>query len=122
MSDLRALAESQRGTEPSKAVETYKKAVLEARWKLAHTIRHHGDVYAEQNQIQLALPCYEEALTIYRGHPGAPPLDIANAIRANAVATDRPELWAEARSLYERCGVEEGVHECDLRLRQMRGS
>ncbi len=122
MSDLRELAERQRRSEPSKAIETYKKAVLEARWKLAHTIRHLGDVYCEQNQMHFALPFYEEALTIYRGHPGATPLDIANAIRASAAATDRPELWAEARSLYERCGVEEGVRECDLRLRQIRGS
>ncbi|MBY0502819.1 MAG: tetratricopeptide repeat protein [Bryobacteraceae bacterium] len=120
MSELRALAERQRRTDPSKAVETYQRAVLEARWKLAHTIRHQGDVYAEQNQKPQALPCYEEALTIYQSYPGAPPLDVANAIRAMAAATDRVELWAEARSLYEQCGIVEGVEGCDLRLRELR--
>ena len=118
MSDLRDLAENQRRMNPKKALENYKKAVAETRLKLAHTIRHLGDVYREQGHPQEAERCYEEALAIYRAHPEAPPLDLANAIRAMALLKNTSELWTEAKDLYEHCGIPAGVAACERRLRE----
>ncbi len=55
--------------------------------RLAHTIRHLGDVYNDDGNRRAAEPCYREALEIYRAHPDAPRLDLANAIRSLAVLT-----------------------------------
>ena len=94
--------------------------------KLAHTARHPGDVYRENGHSELARPCYEEALALYRAHPEAAPLDVANAIRSMAVlkhdSDERPAaraLWIEARELYAAEGIDAGVAECDRRLGQL---
>lgn len=94
----------------------------EDRLKLAHTIRHLGDVHAEQRHFPAADECFAEALQIYRSHPSPPTLDLANAIRAHAALKSergdheaaRP-LWAEAGELYAAVGVAEGVDECRRR-------
>ena len=52
--------------------------------ELAHTIRHLGDVHAEQLHWSEADRCFVEALCIYRNHSSPGALDLANAIRANA--------------------------------------
>jgi len=92
------------------------------RLKFAHTIRHLGDVHAEQRHWPEAERCFVGALDIYRGHPSPDALDLANAIRAYAALkteTGRHEearpLWAEARSLYESEGIAAGVEECRRR-------
>jgi tetratricopeptide (TPR) repeat protein len=92
------------------------------RLALAHTVRHLGDIHQEAGDIGLAEPCLQEALNIYRGDDGSPPLDLANAIRSMAVlkvatGDDRQaeQLWREARDLYSALKVEAGVAECDQR-------
>ncbi len=89
------------------------------RLKCAHTIRHLGDVHAEQQQWPEAERCFVEALNLYRSHPTPGALDLANAIRACAAlktATGRREearaLWVEAGELYESLGIAAGVEEC----------
>ncbi len=89
------------------------------RLKYAHTIRHLGDVHAEQQHWPEAERCFVEALNVYRSHPSPGALDLANAIRACAAlktATGRREearaLWAEAGELYESLGIADGVEEC----------
>jgi tetratricopeptide (TPR) repeat protein len=94
------------------------------RLKFAHTVRHLGDVYTEQQDWLRAEPCFIEALDIYRSHPSPPTLDLANAIRAYAVLKsargtheEARELWAEAGQLYETAGISDGVEECKRRVR-----
>jgi len=91
--------------------------------RIAHTIRHVGDIHRSAGRADLAEPCYEEALNLYRAHQQTTPLDLANAIRGLAILKadtgDSPRaasLWTEARDLYAAAGVQEGVAESDHRL------
>ena len=86
--------------------------------ELAHTIRHLGDVLHDARQPAFAEPYYLEALAIYRAHPAAPPLNLANAIRSHAVLKHEVgerdaarRLWEEAARLYQQANVGEGVAE-----------
>lgn len=130
--ELRRLGESQRrksGTDGG--VAAYEQAVALLRdggdvIKLAHTIRHLGDVHVEQGRPEAAAPLYDEALALYRGHPSPPRMGLANAIRSQAVLKEqlgrREEaagLWAEARELYAREGIQEGVDEASRHLARL---
>lgn len=128
---LRELGELARNTHDlSAAQEHYEQAVALLRsaddqLKLAHTIRHLGDVHAAREQWQEAEQCFTEALDIYRGHPSPDTLDLANAIRPFALLktkTGRVEearpLWAEAARLYESEGIAAGVEECRRRSQE----
>ena len=73
--------------------------------------------------MALAEPCFLEALSIYRGHEHARPLDLANAIRSFAVLKDEvgaveeaKRLWQEAHDLYVTGNVSAGVAESAARL------
>jgi len=88
--------------------------------RLAHAIRHLGDVYAEQGKPGLAEPCFDEALALYRAHPAPPPLDLANAIRSKALLTDETALWSEAAALYELARVEVGAAEARARAARVK--
>ena len=66
---------------------------------------------------------YREALAIYRDHPEADALDLANAIRGLAVLTfdtggdeEAKALWQEALNLYGSVSVQSGVNESSRRL------
>ena len=109
--------------DPAAALAAYREAVgllrAHARdLKLAHTVRHLGDVHMDAGRASEAEPCYVEALAIYRSHPDPDPLDLANAIRGMAILREQQggnavalELWREAATLYQRCGVTAGVEE-----------
>ncbi|MBA2707770.1 MAG: tetratricopeptide repeat protein [Gemmatimonadaceae bacterium] len=91
--------------------------------KLAHSIRHLGDVHYDAGRVDLAEPCYHEALSIYRGNSDARPLDLANAIRSLAVLKadageieDANRLWREAYHLYVEVNVLTGVTESAIRI------
>jgi tetratricopeptide (TPR) repeat protein len=115
------------------ALSCYKRAAATYRTgsdplRLAHTVRHVGDIHRQAGRPELAEPLHREALAIYRNHPGAPPLDLANAIRPLALLEERAgrtdearRLWAEARDLYEACGVTEGAAESTSRLAALAG-
>jgi tetratricopeptide (TPR) repeat protein len=85
---------------------------------LAHIIRHVGDIHWQMGDADLAEPCFEEALEIYRtGAPSA--AELANALRPMALlkeaAGDKAtayDLWAEAHDLYAKAGIDAGVEEC----------
>jgi tetratricopeptide (TPR) repeat protein len=90
--------------------------------RLAHTIRHLGDVLYEAGRPDIAEPRYREALALYRSHPEAPSLDVANAIRGLAVLTEHAgnaeeanRLWAEAHDRYVALGVKAGAAESAVR-------
>ena len=79
---------------------------------LAHALRHLGDV-----QLEAAEANIREALDLYRQHPEANELDLANTLRSLALIKHDPALWQEARALYEKLNIHPGVAECDRHLR-----
>jgi len=96
------------------------------RLRLAHTVRHLGDVHHDAGRADLAAPCYDEALALYSAHPDPAPLDLANAIHSMAVLEqevgDREKtiaLWGQARELYASLQVDAGVAECTARLAKL---
>jgi tetratricopeptide (TPR) repeat protein len=94
--------------------------------RLAHALRHLGDLHRGAARLADADRCYSEALTIYR-RAGAPDaLDFANALRPAALLKhaigDRiaaRELFAEARDRYREAGIDAGVQECARHLAQL---
>ncbi len=88
---LRDLGELERRLPDAEAArEHYEEAVAisvrsASRLRLAHTVRHLGDVHHDAGRAAQAEPCYHEALVLYRGHSQLPALDLANAIRSLAV-------------------------------------
>ena len=106
----------------------YATAAQEARSKhdplaLAHALRHVSDLARERGSVAEALSSAVEAVAIYRMQPGSRPLDLANALRLNAIAlgdAGRAEeaklLWQEARDLYASVGVAAGFEEAESRL------
>lgn len=88
---------------------------------LAHTIRHVGDIHWDMGDADLAEPCFEEALALYRER-SPPPGELANALRPMALlkeaAGDKAaayDLWCEAGDLYAVAGIDAGVEECARR-------
>src|SRR2546423_11645944 len=82
---------------------------------LAHRVRHLGDAYRRLGRAELAEPSYIEALSIYRQHEEARPLDVANALRGFAILKEsagaRDEarrLWQEGHDLYGQVDVPAG--------------
>lgn len=111
-----------------KALTLFEEAVAVARetgdtLRLAHAVRHLGQVNHCLGELESAERRYEEALDLYQQAGDAHPLDHANALRPMAAL--RQELgdvdgarlmWRRASELYRTAGVEEGVHECEARL------
>jgi tetratricopeptide (TPR) repeat protein len=107
------------------AIELFR--TLDDPGRLAHSIRHLGDILSDQNRISAAVHCYEEALQIYRSRPDTPLLDLANTLRGFARAQeglgDRAtavSMWQEAYDLYAQVGVEAGAKEAEHRLALLR--
>ena len=93
---------------------------------LAHTVRHLGDVLRHASDLEGARVCYSEAIAFYRANPETHPSELANAVRPSAIleeTLDNQEaarlLWTEAKELYERVGIREGVAECADALRRL---
>jgi tetratricopeptide (TPR) repeat protein len=108
----------------AEAAEIYRK--LDKPQRIAHTVRHAADILRHEKRFQEAKSDYDEALSIYRSHPGTKSLDLANAIRGLALTEgelgDVPaarRLWQEARTLYEAVSVQAGVDESDEQLRRL---
>lgn len=90
---------------------------------LAHALRHLSDISRESGSLERALATGREAVCVYRAYGGASPVDLANAMRLNALALERlgrseeaAPLWREARRLYQLGNVPAGVEECDSHL------
>jgi tetratricopeptide (TPR) repeat protein len=131
---LRLLAEVERKLHQEIAARQHYEEAVELCWMyadpltLAHTVRHLGDLYYDAGQTELAQPCYCEALKLYRAQSDAPLLELANAVRSMAILkSNRGEmeqaklLWQEARELYARVDVPEGVKESSNQLAQLAG-
>jgi len=117
----------------SAALKNYEEAVAIYRargdsQRLAHTVRHVGDIHRREKRADLAEPCYREALEIYRRDETTPPLDLANALRGFAILKEdigeplqAKPLWEEAHGLYAAADVKEGVAESSRRLAMLAG-
>lgn len=88
----------------------------------AYALRHLSDLDRETGRLAEALEHAERAVLLYRRGLGAP-LDLANALRLNALALaalGRPSealpFWAEAGASYASLGVEAGAAECARRM------
>jgi tetratricopeptide (TPR) repeat protein len=124
--ELKQLAESARRRDHPLARKCYEEAVALFRaagnpLRLAHTIRHLGDVYREGQCPHLAEPCYLEALELYRHHEKTPSLDLANALRSLAVLREEQAraLWEEAGHIYTTLQIAPGVKEATTRLQAL---
>ena len=91
--------------------------------RIAHIVRHVGDIQRSCGRFELSEACYNEALEIYRNSAQTRPLDLANSIRGLAIlksevnATNEARLlWQEVRKLYETVNVPQGVVECTQRI------
>ena len=114
--------------EPNRARTLFRESVAVARetadpLRLAHALRHLGQVNRRLGRLESTGQCYEEALGLYEQAGTAHPLDHANALRPAAAL--RQEfgdveaarlLWRKAAELYRIAGVEEGVRECEAHL------
>jgi len=88
---------------------------------LAHALRHVSDMDREDGRSIDALEAAREAVALYRPWGEAAALELANALRLQALAQDdlgQPSeaIWGEARLLFLSLKVEAGVSECDQRL------
>ena len=109
----------------------YREAVVAARecgdaMRLAHAVRHLGDVDRNAGRLQDAHACYDEALALYRGADSPPTLDFANAVRPMAILKARlgeseaaVVLWREAKELYAAVGIADGVEEAERWLARL---
>ena len=130
--ELRRRGEAERGlSDGDGGVASYEEAIAILREEnepllLAHAIRHLGDIHHDRGRNELAAHHYDEALALYREHPEAKPLDLANAIRSQAVLKeetgqieDAIALWSEAGKLYEMVNVDAGVNESARRVARL---
>lgn len=116
---------------PLDAASHYEQAATLARsvndhHALAIALRHVADIVRDSGDAKRAFEASREAVSLYRGL-GATPLELANALRVNALALraacedDKAlPLWIEARRLYHSVNVLAGVEECDRYLEDLR--
>jgi exonuclease VII small subunit len=89
----------------------------------AHALRHLSDLDRQADHLEQALAHAEQAAALYRANGKGTSPDLANALRLKGLALDglrKPEqartVWTEARDLYARAEVADGVAECERRL------
>ncbi|MCC6988548.1 MAG: tetratricopeptide repeat protein [Acidobacteria bacterium] len=87
--------------------------------RLAHALRHLGEVHRELRHFDRAQQHLRDAVDRYRSQPDTAPLDLANAVRPLASCLERQgaddearACWIEARDLYAALGLDAGVAEC----------
>lgn len=114
--------------DPDRARTLFEKSVAVAReandpLRLAHAVRHLGQVDHRLGRLESAGRCYAEALDLYDRAGTAHPLDHANALRPMAALREEAGdvekarlLWRRAAKLYRSAGVDEGVRECEAHL------
>jgi tetratricopeptide (TPR) repeat protein len=93
---------------------------------LACAVGHEAGLLVQMNHFVEAEPLYLEAEKYYRQAGEESALDLANTLRGLARVKESTgevqaaaSLWREAREIYARRGVTEGVAECDRKLLQL---
>jgi tetratricopeptide (TPR) repeat protein len=125
---LRKAHELRKAGDPVQAEQVYARAGELARTTgdapaLAHALRHVSDLARERGAAVEALAGAGEAAALYRAMEKANPLDLANALRVEALALEalgrRQEalpVWRQAQGLYELAQVPIAVAECERRM------
>ena len=120
--------------DPNRARTLFEESVAVAReaddpLRLAHAVRHLGQVNHRLDRLEPAERCYEEALDLYDRSGMTHPVDHANALRPTAALKEELGdmegarlLWSMAAELYRSAGVEEGVRECEAHLSSLGSS
>lgn len=85
---------------------------------LAHALRHAADVRSQLREYASAGAYIQEAVRLYRAFDAAVPLDLANALRVQALNDERQAhaSWKEAEALYAAEGIDAGVGESKAHL------
>lgn len=107
------------------ALALYDDESLDDKELLVYAQRHLADSQRRAGMKDEALESYEAALAIYRQLDDAHSLDFANALRGLALALEEfgeddraADAWRRAGTLYTRLGIEDGMAECAVHLRQ----
>lgn len=94
--------------------------------QVAHITSHIADVEREVGSLKEAQSHYQKALEYYRANLGSHSLNRANALRGMALLkekmvdySDAKRLWKEAKVLYQKLKIEDGVRECASRLKKL---
>lgn len=124
-------AEASRGGDRARAVELYVEAATKGAdageetpgWP--HAMRHAAALQRKLGELDAALTNARAVVAFYREQVPLP-LEMANALRVLALAhqargeeESSGSCWTEARALYAQAGVDAGVHEADVRLREI---
>lgn len=94
--------------------------------QIADITRHIADVERELGNLKASLTHYEKALHFYRSSLNKDSLGLAKTIRGFAYLkekmvdySDARRLWNEAKGIYSKLKVDDGVKECLLRLKKL---
>jgi hypothetical protein len=115
----------------ARALSHYEEAVrisrvLEQRLRLAHTIRHVGDILRGKGCKLDSAPHSLEDLKLYRGHDETALLDLANTLGGYALLkpdhgafADAMQLWQEAGRLCAQLDLQAGVAESNAEIARL---
>lgn len=86
--------------------------------ELAHALRHAAEIRSEMHEYGVAGTQVEEAIRLYRAADPPVPLELAKALRVEALNSEREAVraWREAKNLYTTAAVAAGVTECEEHL------
>ena len=111
-----------------KAIEMYTLALSafqkeDSELDVAHTLRHLADIETELGQNEKAREKYARVLKIYNDHPDVNKVNLANALRGQAILMEHinnnaeaVKSWKEAQKIYKEAGITAGVDECKRHL------
>ena len=94
--------------------------------QIADITCHMADVEREIGDLKASFSHYEKALNFYRSNLNKDTLSLANTIRGYALLKEKmvdysgaKRLWQEAKNIYTRLKIDEGVKECLGRLKKI---
>lgn len=111
------------------ALGSYQKALVlqekaESDLRVAHVLRHLAEMEMELGRKTEAGDYFKRSHAIYESSSKGSEMDMANFYRAYALFHEEMnedqkqahELWSQARGIYEKYGIEEGIKEADSHL------
>ncbi len=94
--------------------------------RIAHESRHIADLLVKMSQLEEAHLHYFHSLEVYRKLENPDSLNLANTLRSFALLLEKRNekgkalgLWTEARDIYEKNGIEEGVEEANEQIARL---
>ncbi len=94
--------------------------------RIAHSIRHLGDLYLRLNKLTEAESNYERAVSLYSDSQDTNPNDLANCLRGYALLLEKlnkndkaVSIWKSTGQLYQICGLSDGQQEAEARIKAL---